>query len=144
VPDAAGALRNPVLDVLRARSVGERIEGEPVEMSIERLRDRDGPEPANPIHSDPEAARRAGLDVPIAGGAHVLAFVQEIVLQAWGLDALSHGAHIDVRWISPVRAGSRIVPSVQVTDTGAALLELAFEVRCDGAPACVGQIAIPV
>jgi hypothetical protein len=143
-PDAAGALTNPALDVLRARRVGERLEGEAVEMSIERLRDRDGPDPANPIHSDPEAARRAGLEVPIAGGAHVLAFVQEIVLQAWGLEALSHGTCIDARWISPVRAGARIVPAAQVTGTGADLLEVSFELRCNGSAACVGRIAIPV
>ncbi len=143
-PDAAGALTNPALDVLRARRVGERLEGEAVEMSIERLRDRDGPDPANPIHSDLEAARRAGLEVPIAGGAHVLAFVQEIMLQAWGLEALSHGTCIDARWISPVRAGARIVPAAQVTGTGADLLEVSFELRCNGSAACVGRIAIPV
>ncbi len=143
-PDAAGALANPALDVLRARRVGERIEGEPVEMSIGRLRDRDGPDPANPIHSDPEAARRAGLEVPIAGGAHVLAFVQEIVLQAWGLEALSHGACTDARWISPVRAGTRIVPAAQVTHTAADLLEVTFELRCNASAACVGRIAIPL
>jgi hypothetical protein len=143
-PDAAGAMANPALEVLRARHPGERIEGEPVEISIERLRDRDGPDPANPIHSDPEAARRAGLDVPIAGGAHVLAFAQELVLQTWGLDALSHGALVDARWIAPVRAGTRIVPSVEVRDVSGDLLELGVEVRCDGAPACVGSVRIPL
>lgn len=143
-PDAASGGRNPSLELLRARRAGERIVGASVAMSIERLRDRDGPDPANPIHSDPEAARRAGLDVPIAGGAHVLAFAQELVLQAWGLEALSHGACTDARWISPVRAGTRIVASVEVSDASASLLELGFEVRCDGTPACVGRIAIPL
>ncbi len=143
-PDHNAALANPALEVLRARQPGERLEGERVEMSLERLCDRDGPEPANPIHSDPAAARRAGLDVPIAGGAHVLAFLQEILLQAWGIESLSHGAHFDARWISPVRAGTSIVPRAEIRRTDEKSIELGFEISCESKPACVGRLVIPV
>lgn len=143
-PDAQGALANPCLEVLRARRPGERLEGERVAMTIERLRDRDGPEPANPIHSDPQAAKQAGLDVPIAGGAHVLAFLQEILLQAWGIESLSHGAHFDARWISPVRAGTSIVPKAEVTRTEEKTIEVRFGIHCESTPACVGRIVIPI
>ncbi|MBW2415342.1 MAG: MaoC family dehydratase [Deltaproteobacteria bacterium] len=143
-PDAKAAAANPSQPALRALRAGDRIVGEPVDMSLERLRLRDGPVPANPIHSDPEAARRAGLDVPIAGGAHVVSFLQETLLQAWGIESLFHGAHFDARWVAPVRAGAEIVPLAHVTEADAAQVELAFEVRCGGEAACLGRIAIPL
>jgi acyl dehydratase len=143
-PDAAGAGSNPSLEALRALRVGDTLQGQAIDMSLARLQARDGPEPANPIHSDPEAARRAGLDVPIAGGAHVVAFLQEALLQAWGVEALYHGALLDARWISPVRAGSQIVPRAQVVTAEPGRVELDFEVRCADTAACVGHIAIPL
>ena len=91
-----------------------------------------------------DALRRAGLDVPIAGGAHVLAFAQELVLQAWGIEALYHGAHVDVRFKAPVRAGARLVPRIEVTAVEGHLLTLGFELRSDDVRAAEGQIAIPL
>ena len=76
-PDPAAAAENPCVHLLRSLRMGDVISGPAVDISMQRLRDRDGPEPANPIHSDPEAARRAGLEVPIAGGGHVLSFLQD-------------------------------------------------------------------
>ena len=143
-PDPAAAASNPSQDALRALRPGDRVQGEPVDMSLERLQRRDGPVPSNPIHSDPEAARRAGLDVPIAGGAHVVSFLQEILLQAWGIEALFHGAHFDARWVSPVRAGALIVPRARVADVEPGRVELAFEVRCAEETACLGRVVIPV
>ncbi len=143
-PDPDAAPSNPCGEALRRLRPGDVLIGPPVEISMQRLRDRDGPEPANPIHSDPEAARRAGLDVPIAGGAHVLAFLQEVLLQAWGDTALYHGAHLDVRWVVPVRAGTTIVPRAEVTATGAEQVELALEVCCDETPAMLGRVVVPL
>ncbi len=143
-PDASSARSNPSLGTLRALRVGDTLQGPVIDMSLARLQDRDGPEPANPIHSDPEAARRAGLDVPIAGGAHVVAFLQEALLQVWGVEALYHGAHLDARWISPVRAGSQILPRARVVAAETGQVELDFEVRCGDAAACIGHVAIPL
>ena len=143
-PDPAAAAENPCAHLLRSLRMGDVISGPAVDISMQRLRDRDGPEPANPIHSDPEAARRAGLEVPIAGGAHVLSFLQEVLLQAWGDRALYHGAHLDVRWISPVRAGTSIVPRAEVIVIGPEQVELALEVRCNGSPAMLGRAIVPL
>jgi len=143
-PDRAAAAESPCLDVIRALRTGDVLVGAPIEITLERLRDRDGPEPANPIHSDPAAARAAGLDVPIAGGAHVLAFLQEVLLQEWGDEALYHGAQLDVRWVAPVRAGARIMPRAQVTRTSAKEVELALEVLCEGTAALVGRARLPL
>jgi hypothetical protein len=143
-PDASAAAANPCVETLRSLRAGDRLQGDPVEISLERLRDRDGPVPLNPIHSDPEAARRAGLDVPIAGGAHVLAFLEEVLLQAWGERALYHGAHVDVRWTAPVRAGTWIVPRAEVTFADPRRVELALEVRCDDARAMAGHAIVPL
>jgi acyl dehydratase len=142
-PDAACAAENPCRDELRRVEVGERIEGAPFDFTLELLQRRDGKRPGNPIHSDPEAARKAGLSAPIAGGSHVLALLQETLMDAWGAEALIHGAAFDVRFISPVRAGSRIVPRTTVTATGAQL-ELDLEVECDGQTALAGRAVIPV
>jgi hypothetical protein len=143
-PDRAAAAANPCLDALRALQAGDVLAGAPVEITLERLRDRDGPTPENPIHSDAAAARAAGLDVPIAGGAHVLAFLQEVLLQAWGDEALYHGAELDVRWVAPVRAGTKILPRAEVTRASPEGVELALEVRCDGARALEGRARVPL
>lgn len=143
-PDRDAAAANPCAERIRAVSPGDVLAGEPVEISLRRLKDRDGPEPSNPIHSDPEAARRAGLDVPIAGGAHVLAFLQEVLLAAWGEEALYHGAHVDVRWVSPVRAGTWIRPRAEVIGVDADGVELALEVRCEDVTAMTGRARVPL
>ena len=87
----------------------------PVEMTLAFMQTRDGRAPKNPIHSDPEKARRAGLTAPIAGGSHVAAFAFELLMREWGPDVLLHGAHIDVRWKSPTYAGDRLEPRAVVS-----------------------------
>jgi acyl dehydratase len=99
-PDAAAASANPSLEALRALRESDRIVGPSSEVSLQQMQAREGERALNPIHSDPEAARQAGLDAPIVGGGHVLAFLQEMLMQAWGPEALLHGAHFDVRWVS--------------------------------------------
>jgi MaoC like domain len=85
------------------------------EMKLSFMQARDGRTPKNPIHSDPEAARRAGLAAPIAGGSHVAAFAFELLMREWGPDVLLHGAHVDVGWKSPTYAGDRLKPSAVVS-----------------------------
>jgi hypothetical protein len=143
-PDPEAARRNPCVEAIRALRPGDLLVGAPVEISLERLRARDGPVPSNPIHSDPEAARAAGLDVPIAGGAHVLAFVQELLLGAWGDEALFHGAHLDVRWTAPVRAGTTLVPRAEVMNASPGEVVVALEARCQGVAAMVARLLLPL
>ncbi len=143
-PDARHARENPALAALRSLRVGDAWTGPEAHVTLELLRARDGARPRNPIHTDPEAARAAGLDAPIAGGSHVLAYAQELVLERLGDDALCFGACTDARWLSPVRAGERLESHVTVERVQTGAVELALEARCDGAVAMRATLLIPL
>jgi acyl dehydratase len=143
-PDAAAARANPALTALRELRVGDAFADAAVRVTLAMMRERDGRRSRNPIHTDPEEARRAGLRAPIAAGAHVLGFVQEMLMRAWGPQALLHGAHFDVRWLSPVEAGARVEPRAAVTERSDARAELALEVACEGRIAMAGRLVLPL
>lgn len=143
-PDPGSAAASPSLARLRGLEPGVALAGSETEVTLERMRDLDGGRGGNPIHTDPEAARRAGLRAPIAGGSHVLAFAQEMLMDAWGPEVLLHGAHFDVRFVSPVAAGHRVVPRATVAAVTPECVEVQFEVECEGSPAAVGSARIPV
>ena len=143
--DRAAAMNNPCLAQLATLKPGCEFGGHEVNVSLAMMQARDTQKPDNPIHSDPELARKAGLSRPIAGGSHVLAFVCEAIMQEVGEEALLHGANFDVRWKAPVHADSVIFPSVQVAAVSADLVVLDCTVRlADGAIAMVSQIRIPL
>lgn len=143
-PDRAAAANNPHLDALSRCRVGDRFGDVDVAITLAMMTARDTSRPKNPIHSDPEAARRAGLRRPIAGGSHVLAFALEAVMAALGDEVLLHGATIDVRWKAPTEDGATIVPSAVVTevDEAAVRFDLAVEL-VDGPTAMVGSVVVP-
>lgn len=143
-PDSSVASANPSLAALRAVRLGERLVGPTVEVSLARMRDRDAGRDANPIHTDPDEARRAGLSAPIAGGSHVLAYLQDFLMRSWGHEVLLHGAHFDARWLSPVHAGKKIEPSATVSACDSGRVELQMEVVCEGQSAMVGTLVIPL
>ena len=145
VPAEPGAAAgSPALDALRKLRLGERISGPPSLVTLELMRARDGDDPRNPIHTDPEVARREGLAAPIAGGSHVLAFLNETLMREWGPRALCHGAELDVRWIGQTPAGGSVVPSATVREARSDRVELDVSVECDGAPALVGRLRLPL
>lgn len=115
-----GSERDPIMPRRDEPAPGfeadHEIVADPVEVSLEMMQVRDGARSDNPIHSDPEVARQAGLVAPIAGGSHVLAFAIELVLAEWGPDALLGGSHLDVRWLGQTRAGDTVQPTVEVVD----------------------------
>lgn len=143
-PDFAAAAENPASSTLRGLRVGDEIVGPSVRVTLAMMRARDGGENRNPIHTDAQAARSAGLAAPIAGGNHVLAFVLEALMQAWGPHALLHGACFDVRWVSQVRAGSPVAPRAVVTAVAAQRVDLALEVACEERVAMTGSLALPL
>ena len=111
-----------------------------VEVTLAMMQRRDGRRPLNPIHSDPERARKAGLSAPIAGGSHIAAFAFEVLMREWGPEILLHGANLDVRWTSPTYAGEIIEPRLTVTSATADLITL----ECTVDPAKMrGTITIP-
>jgi acyl dehydratase len=144
-PDWHAAQANPSRDRLAALRAGDAFGGESVFVSLAMMEARDTKRPDNPIHSDPELARKAGLARPIAGGSHVLAFALEVLMQATGRHALLHGAAFDVRWKAPVYADTAIRPHVSVAT--AAPDQVVFDVDAmldSGATAMTGRIVVPL
>lgn len=144
-PDHGAAAANPARDVLAQVSSGDRFGGGELVVSLAMMAARDTANPDNPIHSDPEEAKRAGLSRPIAGGSHVLAFAIEPLLAAWGAESLSHGAAFDVRWKAPTEADVTIVPTATVVSVDDDEIVVDLEVTLAGGPvAMVGTVTVPV
>jgi len=144
-PDWAAARNNPCRERLRSLQVGEELGGYAVTVSLALMEARDTKNPDNPIHSDPELARRAGLAKPIAGGSHVLAFALEPILARAGRHALFHGTSFDIRWKSPVYADRIIRPTARVVE--AQPDRVVFEVQAtldDGSTAMTGRVVVPL
>jgi len=127
-PDSGAAPTNPHLGELAAATVGQCFGGDEVTISLPMMAARDTANPDNPIHSDLEAARAAGLERPIAGGSHVLAFALEPLLAAWGPESLSHGAHFDIRWKAPTHCDTVIATRATVTEADNSQVVLNLEV----------------
>lgn len=145
-PDAGSATANPHAATIAAATPGQRFGGQEVVVSLAMMAARDTTNPTNPIHSDPEAARQAGLARPIAGGSHVLSFALEPILAAWGPGALSHGARFDVRWKAPTEADVAIIPSATVSEVRPDGVDLDLEVvLADGnITALTGTVTVPL
>lgn len=144
-PDHDAAAGNPHLEQIRSAEVGQRFGGNEVTVSLAMMAARDTSNPDNPIHSDLEAAREAGLAKPIAGGSHVLAFVIEPILAAWGPESLHYGSTFDVRWRAPTEAEAVIVPTATVVDVAPDRVVVDLDVTLDGGPtAVVGTLTVPL
>ncbi len=143
-PDPAGASSNPALPTLRSLVPGDRIEGERSRVTLLMMRVRDKGRGDNPIHTDPEVARREGLAAPIAGGSHVLAFLHEALMRAWGPESLLHGAHFDVQWKGQTFAGASITPHAVVVSATPELVELSLQIEGEERTALVGTLAVPL
>ncbi len=144
-PDWTAARDNPCRAQLASLEAGETLGGDAVTVSLALMAARDTKNPDNPIHSDPELARRAGLSRPIAGGSHVLAFTLEPILGRAGREALFYGACFDTRWKAPVYADRVIRPHAQVVEALAD--RVVFEVTAtleDGTTAMTGRIVVPM
>jgi len=144
-PDWDAATNNPHVDAIGSVQVGQVFGGQQVLVSLAMMAARDTDNPDNPIHSDPEQAKKAGLARPIAGGSHVLAFAMEALMAELGEQALVHGAHFDVRWKAPTENDVHIVPTV--TATAAEPDRVVFDVQVDlqaGPTAMVATITIPL
>lgn len=144
-PDWSCASDNPSQGQLAGLRVGEILGGYPVFVSLALMAARDTAKPDNPIHSDPELARRAGLSRPIAGGSHVLAFALEPILARVGRQALLYGTAFDIRWKTPVRADVTMRPNARIEAVHPDRVEFAIDaVLEDGAIAMTGQVTVPL
>jgi acyl dehydratase len=144
-PDWRAAASNPHLDRLAGVHEGQRFGGEPVFVSWATMAARDTAAPENPIHSDLDAARAAGLERPIAGGSHVLAFAFDPLLVAWGPESLSHGTRVEARWKAPTFADTTIVPTATVSLVASDRIEVDLRVMLDGeVTAMDGSLVVPL
>jgi acyl dehydratase len=75
------------------------------------------------FHSDPDAARAAGLSGLVAQGMQAAAPAYGLLLDAWGDDWLAHG-ELALRFVAPVRGGDTVQATVDL-DADAARLEIA-------------------
>jgi len=116
--DREAAAHNPHLAALSQLRPGDQFGGQALTLSWAMMKARDTDEPTNPIHSDLQMAKAAGLDRPIAGGSHVLAFALDPLIAALGATVLCHGSMFDVRWRAPVRADATITPLATVRAPG--------------------------
>ena len=144
-PDWQAAVANPHSEAIRAATIGRVLGGERVLVSLAMMAARDTDKPDNPIHSDPEQAKKAGLARPIAGGSHVLSFAIEAVMAALGTEALMHGAHFDIWWKAPTESDVHIVPTATVVAAEPDRLVLDLQVGLEAGPtAMVGTLTIPI
>lgn len=144
-PDYEVADANPHLDAVRQVQVGDVLGGEQVLVSLAMMAARDTDNPSNPIHSDLEEAKKAGLARPIAGGSHVLSFAMEAIMARLGPQVLLHGAHFDMRWKAPTENDVTIVPTATVTVADGNHVVFDTQVDLAGGPtAMVGRITIPL
>ncbi len=144
-PDWSAAKNNPYQEQLRRLTPGQILGDYPVPVGLALMQARDTKKPDNPIHSDPELARRAGLSRPIAGGSHILAFALEPILAEAGRQALFHGASFDIRWKAPVYADLTIRPTALVSDASEKQVVFDIEAKLDdGATAMTGRVTIPL
>ena len=144
-PDKSRAADNSCLARLERLRAGQAFAGAPVRVSLDLMEARDTKKPDNPIHSDPELAKKAGLSRPIAGGSHVLAFALEVVMAEVGRQALMHGANFDIRWKAPVHADSVIHPHARVVEAGEGRVVFDVDAVLDsGATAMIGRITVPL
>jgi acyl dehydratase len=143
-PFSDRAQNNPSRDKLRALSAGFEVAGRPRTITLEMMRALAAEDTANPIHTDEKAAKEAGLAAPIAGGPHVLAAVQEAMMEELGPESLLHGAHFDVQWVAPVFAGSEVATKATLVEAADDLVTFELSVEADGRKAMVGAARIPV
>ncbi len=89
------------------------------------------------FHSDPDAAREAGLSEPVAQGMQAAAPAYAVLLDAWGEEWLASGA-LEVTFVGMVQVGETVRAVVDLDED-----EATFEVTdaASGAVRVVGRAA---
>lgn len=100
--------------------------------SDQARRYRDASGDANPIHTDPEAARAAGLDGTILHGLCTMAICGQAVVRAAAGGDPTRLSRLAVRFSEPVFPGHDLVTAVYEAANGADRGVFAFEAMSDG------------
>ena len=85
----------------------------------------------NPIHHDPEFARKTEFGGPIASGPIALALVDDALASAYPREWLRSGS-IDVAFLKPVRPGDTVTTNLTLSDLAeeGGSRSLTFAVEC--------------
>jgi hypothetical protein len=99
-----------LLDADAAKAYGESIESPPRATRVN-------------IHTDEEAARRAGFRAPIAGGEQTYAVMANFILDSFGIGFLRRG-RLEAALVRPVFYGDTLTMHARVVDAGSPQLHL--------------------
>jgi hypothetical protein len=100
-----------LLDAGAAKAYGESIESPPRRA------------PRVNIHTDEEAARKAGFQAPIAGGEQTYAVMANFILDLFGIGFLC-GGRLEAALVKPVFYGDTLTMHARVVDAGSPHLHL--------------------
>ena len=103
----------------------------------------------NRLHVDPEYARETPFKGTIAHGPMSLAFLNELMMSCLGQGWVNGGRLLDVRFLSPIRPGDRIVIGGRVEalyqEGGARWAECRLSIaKADGQVAVTGRAVGPL
>lgn len=69
----------------------------------------------NPLHVDPQYARKTRFKKTIAHGPLLLAFLNQLMMKCFGPAWMTHGKMSDIRFIAPIYPGDSIRISGSIT-----------------------------
>ncbi len=92
------------------------------------------------IHSDSEAAARAGFSRPIAAGEQTIALVMELVVARFG-ERFYHGGSFEVSLVRPVFYGDTVTARARVERIQDRFAELSIRVENQDAEAVLMGVA---
>ena len=95
------------------------------------------------IHTDEEAARKAGFRAPIAGGEQTYAVMANFILDSFGVDFL-RGGRLEAALVKPVFYGDRLVMHARVVEAADSSIHLEVWTENDrGERVLTGTARIP-
>jgi acyl dehydratase len=95
------------------------------------------------IHTDRDAASKAGFTAPIAAGEHTIALAMQLIVDRFG-ECFMRGGAFDVALIKPVLFGDTLTVHARVTSADDRHLELELRVQNqDGASVLTGTARVP-
>jgi acyl dehydratase len=100
-----------LLDADAAKAYGEGIEGPPRRA------------PRVNIHTDDEAARKAGFRAPIAGGEQTYAVMANFILDSFGI-GFFRGGRLEAALVKPVFYGDTLTMHARIIDADSPQLQL--------------------
>ena len=95
------------------------------------------------IHTDRDAASKAGFTAPIAAGEHTIALAMQLIVDRFG-ERFMHGGVFEVALIKPVLFGDTLTVHARVARADERNLELDLRVENQkGEPVLTGTARVP-